>query len=326
MLTATQWQEYDSLGYVRIGELLSGDELDALRTRADDFALGRRCNPHVQLQADTGGAYEALPEPRPSLGAGTLRYRKVQGLETDDLFSAVLRQPLIAALAARHYGPHATVSIFRAMVMNKPAGQGTELPWHQDGGDVWALDRDPLMTVWIALDAANAANGCVEVIPGSHRLGLLTAQGSTLDPEESRRVCPSDSVTPLEVEPGHGVLMHNWLVHRSGVNRTGSPRRAFTACLMDGRTRNTLTGRPFPMLFGDAPDVAPYLRQVETDAAALRHSTEESEQYALSLQDENRTLHGSMAAATTYARSLEQEIEALRRQLGERRPTPDTGS
>ena len=172
------------------------------------------------------------------------------------------------------------------------------------------------MTVWIALDAADAANGCVEVIPGSHRLGLLTAQGSTLGTDESRRVCPSDSVMPLEVEPGHGVLMHNWLVHRSGVNRTGLPRRAFTACLMDGRTRNTLTGRPFPMLFGDAPDVAPYLRQVETDAAALRHSTEESEQYALSLQDENRRLHGSMAAATTYARSLEQEIEALRRQLG----------
>ena len=130
MLSATQWQEYDCLGYVRIGELLSGDELDALRTRADDYALGRRRNPHVQLQADTGGAYEALPEPTSSAGAGTLRYRKVQGLETDDLFSAVLRQPVIAALAARHYGAHATVSIFRAMVMNKPAGQGTELPWH----------------------------------------------------------------------------------------------------------------------------------------------------------------------------------------------------
>ena len=124
------------------------------------------------------------------------------------------------------------------------------------------------------------------------------------------------TVTPLEVEPGHGVLMHNWLVHRSGVNRTGSPRRAFTACLMDGRTRNTLTGRPFPMLFGDAPDVAPYLRQVETDAAALRHSTKESERYALSLQNENRTLHGSMAEATAYARSLEQEIESLRCRLG----------
>ena len=315
MLTATQWQEYGSSGYVRIGEVLSGDELDALRTRADDYALGRRRSPHVQLQADTGGSYEALPEPTSSLGAGTLYYRKVQGLETDDLFSAVLRQPFIAALAAHHYGAHATVSIFRAMVMNKPACQGTELPWHQDGGHVWALDRDPLMTVWIALDAANAANGCVEVIPGSHRLGMLTAQGSTLDPDESRRVCPSDLVTPLEAEPGHGVLMHNWLVHRSGVNRTGLPRRAFTACLMDGRTRNTLTGQLFPMLFGDAPALTPYLCNVETEAAALRHSTKESERYALSLQDENRTLHRSMAAATTYARSLEHEIETLRRQL-----------
>ena len=316
MLTETQWQEYESSGYARIGSFLSGDDLDALRTRADDYALGRRRNPHVQLQADTGGAYEALPEPTSCPGAGTLRYRKVQGLETDDLFSAVLRQPAIAGLAARHYGAHATVSIFRAMVMNKPAGQGTELPWHQDGGDVWALDRDPLMTVWIALDGADAANGCLEVIPGSHRLGLLTARGSTLGPAESRKFCPSDSVMPLEVEPGHGVLMHNWLVHRSGVNRTGLPRRAFTACLMDGRTRSTLTGQLFPMLFGDAPALTPYLRQVETDAAALRHSTKESERYALSLHNENRTLHGSIAEATTYARSLEKEIESLQRRLG----------
>jgi hypothetical protein len=30
-------------------------------------------------------------------------------------------------------------------------GGGTALPWHQDGGEHWALDRDPLFFVWIAL-------------------------------------------------------------------------------------------------------------------------------------------------------------------------------
>jgi hypothetical protein len=38
------------------------------------------------------------------------------------------------------------VSLICALVMTKPAGQGTIPPWYQDGGDVWALDRDPLVT------------------------------------------------------------------------------------------------------------------------------------------------------------------------------------
>ena len=49
---------------------------------------------------------------------------------------------------------------------------------------------------------------------------------------------------PLEVEAGHAVLLHNWLIHRSGVNPTPAPRRAFTVCYMDGRTLNA--GTPLP--------------------------------------------------------------------------------
>src|ERR1700681_4710256 len=57
------------------------------------------------------------------------------------------------------------------MLAAKPVGQGTDLPWHQDGGDVWALDRDPLAAIW-ALDPATRADGCVEVVPGTRRLLL----------------------------------------------------------------------------------------------------------------------------------------------------------
>jgi hypothetical protein len=45
------------------------------------------------------------------------------------------------------------------------------LPWHQDR---WAhLDRDPLLTVYTALDPATAATGCIHLIPKSHELGCL---------------------------------------------------------------------------------------------------------------------------------------------------------
>lgn len=271
LLTEQQWNEYSRDGFLHLGKVLEPEELEALRRRADDLALGHVKNPDVQMQLDTGGVYEDLPAAVRSFDHGTRLYRKIQGLETDDLFSRLVKLPLFLEICARQYGPHAPVSIFRAMVMNKPAGQGTVLPWHQDGGNVWALDRDPLVTVWVALDPATRANGCLEVIPGTHRLGLLSLHGSTVAEEHVRVHCPPERVTPLEVEAGHAVMLHNWLIHRSGVNPTSVPRRALTVCYMDGRTQSVLTGNFFPLVAGSLPfETYPYVQQLRSDCEMLR--------------------------------------------------------
>ena len=287
MLTEKQWDDYARDGFLHLGKVLEPEELEALKQRADDLALGNVRNPDVQMQLDTGGAYDELAPIVPDFERGTVLYRKIQGLETDEIFSRLVRNPLFLEVCARQYGPHAPVSIFRAMVMNKPAGQGTVLPWHQDGGAVWALDRDPLVTIWVALDPATRANGCVEIVPGTQHLGLLSAYGSTITDEDAARHCPADSVQPLEVEAGHAVLLHNWLIHRSGVNPSPVPRRAFTACYMDGRTQSILTGNYFPLVAGSLPaEPHPYLRQLQEDCAALRRMQEEAEKYARSLEAE----------------------------------------
>ena len=308
MLSEQQWDDFEQNGFIHLGRLLDTETIVALTQRADDLASGAQINPAVQLQLDTGGDYDALPEAVSQLSTGTYLYRKVQGLENDELFAPLVQLPLFAEICARLYGPHAPVSLFRAMVMNKPAGQGTYLPWHQDGGDVWALDRDPLVTVWVALDPATRANGCVEVIPGSHRLGLLSAQGSTLSADDMQRHCPAEQVLPLELEAGHGLLLHNWLIHRSGTNPSNQPRRAFTACYMDGRTRSVLTGNHFPRIAG-VLDEAPhhYVRQLHIDLAALRHAQGVAVEYAHSLEAEVVVLRSKLEEVEAYAKSLEQE-------------------
>ncbi|HEY2292030.1 MAG TPA: phytanoyl-CoA dioxygenase family protein [Thermoanaerobaculia bacterium] len=271
VLTDQQWNDYSRDGFLHLGKVVEPEELEALRRRADDLALGNVKNPDVQMQLDTGGVYEELPQAVRAFEHGTRLYRKIQGLETDDLFVRLVKHPLFLEICARQYGPHAPISIFRAMVMNKPAGQGTVLPWHQDGGNVWALDRDPLVTVWVALDPATRANGCLEVIPGTHRLGLLSLYGSTVAEEHVRVHCPPERVLPLEVEAGHAVLLHNWLIHRSGVNPTSVPRRAMTICYMDGRTQSVLTGNFFPLVAGSLPvEPYPYIHQLRSDCAMLR--------------------------------------------------------
>ncbi|MFL6195453.1 MAG: phytanoyl-CoA dioxygenase family protein [Thermoanaerobaculia bacterium] len=297
MLSEQQWNDYAREGFLHLGKVLEPEEAAALRKRADDLALGQVRNSEVQMQLDTGGTYEELPGAVASFDQGTVLYRKIQGLETDDLFSRLVRHPLFLEVCARQYGAHAPVSIFRAMVMNKPAGQGTVLPWHQDGGGVWALDRDPLVTIWIALDPATRANGCMEVVPGTHRLGLLTSYGSTITEEDAARHCPPERVHPLEVEPGHAVLLHNWLIHRSGVNPSPVPRRAFTVCYMDGRTQSILTGRHFPLVAGSLPaEPYPYVRQLRDDAAALREAQRQAEAYARSLEEARDQLEAHVKA------------------------------
>jgi hypothetical protein len=99
-------------------------------------------------------------------------------------------------------------------------------------------------------------------------------------------------VHPLEVEAGHAVLLHNWLIHRSGVNPSPLPRRAFTVCYMDGRTQSTLTGHHFPLVAGSLPaEPYPFVRQLHDECTALRESFTRAEEYARSLEEERGRLN-----------------------------------
>jgi Phytanoyl-CoA dioxygenase (PhyH) len=315
LLSEQQWWEYEQLGYLRLGAVLDESERTALQHRMDEIMLGEVHHPGLRYQLDTGGAYEDLPDPLPRRSEATLAYRKVEGLEADPLVLELIRRPLFREICGRRYGPHASISIFRAMMMNKPAGQGTYLPWHQDGGDVWKLDRDPLVTIWIALDAANRMNGCLQVIAGSHRLGLVSRKGGTLSPEDSERHCPEHAITCLEVEAGEAVLLHNWLVNRSDVNHTRSPRRALTACYMDARTRNILTGAHFPIVFGEGQDAEaewPFLQCVKDENRHWRETATEAERYARSLVEHAERLEQTRREAEQHAKALTLELARAR--------------
>jgi ectoine hydroxylase-related dioxygenase (phytanoyl-CoA dioxygenase family) len=306
-LTEEQWAGFHRDGFLHLGQVLSEDEVERLKQRADELAAGRVRNEHVLLQQDTGGAYEDLPEAVEQLGGSTRLYRKIQGLEYDDEFVHLVRHPRFFEVCARIYGPHVPLSVFRAMVMNKPAGQGTVLPWHQDGGDVWGLDREPLVTIWTALDPATTENGCMECVRGSHSLGLLTDFGSTLSEEHVAEHCAPESVVPLEVPAGHAVLMHNWLIHRSGVNPSAMSRRAVTICYLDGRTRTVHTGTHLPVVAGAVnPAPPPYVRELAAHAENLSQSASDREVYALSLKAELEKVRAELDAAHV-------EVERLRK-------------
>jgi hypothetical protein len=254
-ISDAQWAEYERDGYLRLGKLLSDEDLRALQQRIDDIMLGKASVDYdkllMQLDSTTGAYSDAGVQSLGHKGA-TLAYRKIQNLEIDDLFDEYVNRPIFREICDYVYGKDAPISCFRAMFMNKPSHQGTKLPWHQDA---WTdLDRQPLITVWTALDPATKENGCVEIIAGSHRQGLVNPEhnsGFLSDEQIAEQVLP-DKIEYLELAPGEVVLLHNWLLHSSDVNRTPISRRAFSVCYMDANTVSE-SGAHFTRLFEATP-------------------------------------------------------------------------
>ena len=254
-LTQAQWDQYDQQGYLPLGRLLDDGQLKAMQDRIDAIMLGD-ADVHydrmlMQLDSDTGRYEDSGAQTRGHKGR-TLGYRKIQDLEFDPLFLAFMQRPLFEHICARVYGERTPVDWFRAMFMNKPSKKGTFLPWHQDR---WSrLDRDPQITIWLALDPATVENGCVQMIPGSHKVGLINPDHHSgfLTPEQAEQWRPEDKRVFLTLEAGEAVLLHNYLLHGSDINRSETSRRAFSICYMDGRTQ-TISAEPdmYSRIFGD---------------------------------------------------------------------------
>ena len=253
-LTDEQWQEYEADGYFKLGKILSDRDLIALQQRIDDIMLGRADVPYdrmlMQMDSDSGSYADAGVQSK-GFKEATLNYRKIQDLEYDPLFLAFMQRPVFRQACERVYGRQAPIRIMRAMFMNKPSNKGTFLPWHQDR---WKnFDRDPLLTVWAALDPATRKNGCVEIIPGSHKMGLINPEHPSgfLTEKQAREICKPENRLYLELAAGEVVLLHNWVLHASDVNRSTQSRRAFSVCYMHAATRDRKGSGAFPVVFGE---------------------------------------------------------------------------
>lgn len=222
-------------GYARLGPVLCAAGIASLRAQTKALMSGTLHYDELYYQHDApSGQYTDLRYLQgwagPSHG-----YRKLEGLQVDPIFRDWIENGLFERIARRLIGP--SVSLYRAVLWNKAARAGTELPWHQDDGKFWGIDRAPTLQIWTALDDAPAEAGCLEVIPGSHRGGLASAEGGTVQAHCLEAANAQDQAVKLPADAGEAILVHNHLWHRSGRNRTPNPRRAFSVSYLDGATR-----------------------------------------------------------------------------------------
>jgi non-heme Fe2+,alpha-ketoglutarate-dependent halogenase len=105
----------------------------------------------------------------------------------------------------------------------KMPGEKTFVSWHQDGM-YWNLEPDAILTAWIALSPSVAANGCLRVIPGTHKRPAIPHQ-ETHNPDNAlsrgqdiaAEVDESQAVD-IELNPGEMSLHHLWIAHGSRPN------------------------------------------------------------------------------------------------------------
>lgn len=124
------------------------------------------------------------------------------------------------------------LACFTAHYICKPAFNGHPVLWHQDGA-YWKLEPMEALTVWLAVDESTSKNGCLKMIPGSHKLPLQVPElrtdkpnmlFSSMNETVVENLIETFGVVDIELQPGDISIHHPQIVHGSEPN-TSSKRR-----------------------------------------------------------------------------------------------------
>jgi ectoine hydroxylase-related dioxygenase (phytanoyl-CoA dioxygenase family) len=207
VLTSKQVERYHREGYVTPDFRLPGDVLQNIRLAHDRL---------VTQQPDFSDYCPAL-------------------LAIDTWYLTVARRPEILDMVAQVIGED--IALWNSSFFAKPARVGTRTPWHQDG-EYWPIEPLATCTVWIAIDAATPENGCLQVIPGSHRDRTLArhnendADGLALNLELDASQFDAAEAVDIVLEPGQVSLHDVFLYHGSEPNHSDQSRRGMTLRFM----------------------------------------------------------------------------------------------
>lgn len=215
-------------GYVVVPDILSPAQLEELRLMIDGVLDGslKPAMPDPELgEAPEDFAIQWEPGLRDD--ATVPRREKVRVVfhlcHSHPYFWNHATRPEILDIAHALLGPE--LRLYTDQMFVKPAHHGSEVPFHQDSA-YWPAAEPNLVSCWLALDDSTVENGCVHMIPGSHRrqvphrefpgvqpLGLLEE-----DVDTSKEV-------PVEVKAGSAMFHHSLTIHRSFPNRSAKGRR-----------------------------------------------------------------------------------------------------
>jgi ectoine hydroxylase-related dioxygenase (phytanoyl-CoA dioxygenase family) len=183
-----------------------------------------------------------------------------EGVRGSRAFLDLARDPEIVELVSGVLGED--VILWGCHVFCKPAVEGYETPWHQDG-HYWPIRPLANCTVWVALEPSTIENGCLRVIPRSHaerRLHEhLHEERTDLTLNQRMPHVDEAAAVDIELQPGEMSLHDVYMIHGARANtsrrrRTGAALRYMPATSVFDRTLRPVDGKSgVPVNFARRP-------------------------------------------------------------------------
>ncbi len=176
-----------------------------------------------------GPNYAIFPEKEPSPTAVNPedRIAKVFNCHAEGMTRRIAERPAITDIVSELLGPD--LDCFQSQFIFKNPGVIGQ-PWHQDSY-YFRFNRQPQVGVWLALSRATLENGCLWVLPGSHRKATIFEHIPDRRPAANRAymeiVDQDDSARePALMQPGDVLFFHSYLMHMSTDNVADERRAA----------------------------------------------------------------------------------------------------
>ncbi|MAT65287.1 MAG: phytanoyl-CoA dioxygenase [Gammaproteobacteria bacterium] len=174
--------------------------------------------PPLEFEADLH--YPGAPASREQAGGRTVR-RLLRAQSRDWAFTEWLTHPPLLNRVRQLLGPELIVPLaHHNCIMTKQPRFSSDTGWHQDTR-YWAFQRPELVNAWLALGPEREDNGCMRLIPGSHRLELARERYDEQeffreDLEENRELITQQQIALLE--PGDVLFFHARTLHAATRN------------------------------------------------------------------------------------------------------------
>ena len=214
----SELEQFEQDGYFVVRNLINRTDIQRMR-EITDKGVREHIAP-VEYEADL--QYPGAPQSSQAEGGRTIRRLK-QAQSRDYLFTEWMMRPEILNRLQQLVGPRVICPLaHHNCIMTKHPKYSSETGWHQDIR-YWSFQRPELVNAWIALGSERPDNGCLQVIPGSHKL-IVDRRRLDQDlffrsdlPENQPLI---ESRVYVELEPGDVLFFHCRTLHAASRNST----------------------------------------------------------------------------------------------------------
>ena len=234
LLTKKQITEFNQQGFIKGDVVLNDEEVELLRDELDLVMDGKSVKkPILNRNLLDGGMGMEMTKKETVVQIVNL------WMASDAYFNHACNQTICEDIA--QLCETDTLRIWHDQVQYKPPVIGGAGNWHQDHPAWPIIQPADLISAWVALDDATIENGCMWMVPGSHKWGdqqKYLSDTSDYKPHHSRKELLPDGANtepvPFEIKKGQVGYHHCLTWHGSGPNRSDRKRRAIAVHYMPG--------------------------------------------------------------------------------------------